>query len=85
MRDEFVRAIADMEEDEALRLAEAWLASGADPNDVLAAAKEALAIVGQRYDARESFLIYTQVMLDEAKAENLASMIDTTKAHGVYR
>ena len=34
MRDEFVRAIADMEEDEALRLAEAWLASGADPNDL---------------------------------------------------
>ena len=27
----------------------------------------------------------TQVMLDEAKAENLASMIDTTKAYGVYR
>ncbi len=56
MRDELIRAIADMEEDEALRLAEAWLAQGADPNAVLEAAKEALGVVGQRYEAREYFL-----------------------------
>jgi 5-methyltetrahydrofolate--homocysteine methyltransferase len=56
VKDELVTAIADMEEDEALRLAEAWLAAGADPNDVLDAAKEALGVVGQRYESREYFL-----------------------------
>ena len=56
MKDELVRAIADMEEDEALRLAAAWLDAGGDPNEVLEGAKTALGIVGERYDAREYFL-----------------------------
>ena len=56
MRDELVRAISDMEEDEALRLCAAWLAAGGDPSEVLDAAKSALGIVGERYDAREYFL-----------------------------
>jgi 5-methyltetrahydrofolate--homocysteine methyltransferase len=45
-----------MEEDEALRLAAAWLDAGRDPTEVLDAAKTALGIVGERYDAREYFL-----------------------------
>jgi 5-methyltetrahydrofolate--homocysteine methyltransferase len=45
-----------MEEDEALRLAAAWLDAGGDPTEVLDAAKTALGIVGERYDAREYFL-----------------------------
>jgi len=56
VRDELVRAISDMEEDEALRLCAAWLAAGGDPSEVLDAAKSALGIVGERYDAREYFL-----------------------------
>jgi len=56
VKDELVRAIADMEEDEALRLAAAWLDAGGDPNEVLEGAKTALGIVGERYDAREYFL-----------------------------
>ena len=56
MKDELIRAIADMEEDEALRLAAAWLDAGGDPNEVLEGAKTALGIVGERYDAREYFL-----------------------------
>ncbi len=56
MRDELIHAIADMEEDEAARLAVAWLEAGAEPAAVLDAAKDALGIVGARYEAGEYFL-----------------------------
>jgi 5-methyltetrahydrofolate--homocysteine methyltransferase len=68
MRDELIRAIADMEEDEAMRLAEAWLAAGADPAEVLAAAKEALGVIGQRYESREYFLPELIIAGDVMKA-----------------
>lgn len=56
MRDEFIRAVVDMEEDEALRLVRAMLDEGTDPQAILDACKEAMALVGERYDAREYFL-----------------------------
>jgi trimethylamine corrinoid protein len=56
MRDQFIAAVADMEEEEAIRLAHAMLDAGADPQDVLDATKEALLLVGVRYEAREYFL-----------------------------
>ena len=43
MREAFITAVADMEEDEAIRLAGAMLDAGTDPRDVLDAAKEAMA------------------------------------------
>ena len=68
MREELIRAIADMEEDEAMRLAESWLAAGADPDEVLGAAKEALGVIGQRYESREYFLPELIIAGDVMKA-----------------
>jgi len=56
MRDEFIAAVADMEEEEAIRLVRAMLDAGADPQDILDATKEALLLVGTRYEAKEYFL-----------------------------
>ena len=56
MRDQFIAAIADMEEEEAIRLVRAMLDAGADPQDILDATKEALLLVGTRYEAKEYFL-----------------------------
>lgn len=56
MRDKLITAIADMHEEEALELAQAMLDAGEDPRAVLAAAQEAMTIVGDRYEAKEYFL-----------------------------
>jgi methanogenic corrinoid protein MtbC1 len=56
MKDKLVDAIADMREDEALELTKAMLDSGQDPYLVLEASKEAMAIVGDRFETREYFL-----------------------------
>jgi trimethylamine corrinoid protein len=56
MKDKLVNAIAEMQEEEALRLADQMLASGADPQAVLDASREAMAIVGSRYEKKEYFL-----------------------------
>ena len=56
MRDEFIRAVVEMEEDEALRLVRAMLDGGTDPQLILDACKDAMGLVGTRYEAREYFL-----------------------------
>lgn len=56
-----VRLLADMEEDEALDLARQMLDSGFDPARILELCREAMDIVGQRYEDQEYFL--TELML----------------------
>ena len=56
MREKLVYAIADMEEDEALTLAQGMMDAGHDPQDVLDAGKEAMAIIGSRYEEGTYFL-----------------------------
>ena len=56
MKEQLVEAIADMHEDEALALAEQMLDSGEDPQVVLDACREAMAIVGDRYEENQYFL-----------------------------
>ena len=56
MKEKLVEAIADMREEEALELARAMLDTGQDPYLVLEAGKEAMAIVGERFEMREYFL-----------------------------
>jgi trimethylamine corrinoid protein len=56
MKDKLVHAIADMQEEEAVRLAGEMLAAGTDPQAVLDASREAMAIVGSRYEKKEYFL-----------------------------
>ena len=56
MKEELVNAIADMNEDEAMRLVQAMLDAGEDPQVILDAASEAMTIVGNRFDEKEYFL-----------------------------
>jgi 5-methyltetrahydrofolate--homocysteine methyltransferase len=56
MSKELVKAIADMREGEALRLAREMAAGGSPPMEILNAAREAMGIVGQRYQEGTYFL-----------------------------
>jgi 5-methyltetrahydrofolate--homocysteine methyltransferase len=53
---ELVNAIADMREEEALALVRQQMADGADPLEILGAAREAMDLVGKRFEAGEYFL-----------------------------
>ncbi len=68
MSKELVNAIAEMREQEALKLAQEMVESGADPMAILDAAREAMEIVGQRYEEETYFLpelILSGVMLSQ--------------------
>jgi len=56
MSQELVNAIADMREQEALKLVKAMVEGGSEPVAILDAAREAMGIVGQRYDEGAYFL-----------------------------
>ena len=56
MSEELTHAIADMREEEALKLVWKLVASGEEPTAILDAAREAMAIVGQRYEDGIYFL-----------------------------
>ena len=56
MKEQLVTLIADMEEDAAIKLAQEMIDSGVDPNEVLDAGREAMTIVGKRYEEQEYFL-----------------------------
>jgi methanogenic corrinoid protein MtbC1 len=56
MSKELVNAIAEMREEEALKLVKEMVEGGSGPMAVLDTAREAMAIVGQRYDEGKYFL-----------------------------
>jgi 5-methyltetrahydrofolate--homocysteine methyltransferase len=56
MKDQLVNAIAEMQEEEALQLTQEMLDAGENPQVILDACREAMAIVGERYEQREYFL-----------------------------
>lgn len=56
MSNELVNVIADMREEEALKTIREMVESGSDPMTILDAAREAMAIVGQRYEEGTYFL-----------------------------
>jgi len=56
MSKELVNAIADMREGEALKLVREMVEGGSEPMAILDAAREAMAIVGQRYEEGAYFL-----------------------------
>jgi 5-methyltetrahydrofolate--homocysteine methyltransferase len=56
MKDQLIEALADIREEEALTLARQMLEAGEDPQAVLDASREAMGIVGDRYDQGEYFL-----------------------------
>jgi methanogenic corrinoid protein MtbC1 len=53
---QLVQQIADMQEEEAVKLARAMLDSGYDPAQLLAHCREAMELVGKRYEEGEYFL-----------------------------
>ena len=56
MKKKLVKAIADMNEQEALNLARDMLDKGEDPQLILDAGSEAMTLIGERYDEGEYFL-----------------------------
>jgi methanogenic corrinoid protein MtbC1 len=56
MKDRLINAIADMQEEEAIRLVKEMLDAGTSAQAILDAAKEAMAVVGVRYEKKEYFL-----------------------------
>jgi methanogenic corrinoid protein MtbC1 len=56
MSKKLINAIADMREEEALKLAREMVEGGSEPMAILDAAREAMAVVGQRYDEGAYFL-----------------------------
>jgi len=56
MSKELIDAITDMREEDAVKIAEQLLNSGADPLGVLADCREALGVIGSRFAAGECFV-----------------------------
>jgi 5-methyltetrahydrofolate--homocysteine methyltransferase len=56
MSKKLVNAIADMKEEEALKLVREMVAGGSDPMEILEAGRKAMDIVGQRYEKGIYFL-----------------------------
>jgi 5-methyltetrahydrofolate--homocysteine methyltransferase len=56
MSKELVNAIADMEEEKALELVREMVSSGTEPLAIVEAAREAMTVVGQRYQEGSYFL-----------------------------
>lgn len=68
MSKKLVNAIAEMREQDALKVAKEMVEGGSDPMAILDAAREAMGIVGQRYEEGTYFLpelILSGVMLDQ--------------------
>ncbi|MFO7698733.1 MAG: cobalamin-dependent protein [Anaerolineae bacterium] len=71
MSKELMNAMADIEEAKALSLAREMAAAGADPMDILGSAREAMDIVGKRFESGEYFLpelVMAGEMLNEITA-----------------
>ncbi len=82
MKEQLVDAIANVQEDEALRLTQAILDSREDPKVALEACREAMAIVGRRYEEGEYFLphlIMAGVMLKQI-SETIKPLLKEEKA-----
>jgi 5-methyltetrahydrofolate--homocysteine methyltransferase len=87
MSDVFVNVIADMDEDRAMALTKEMLAGGADPVSILDDCRQAMEIVGKRFELNEYFipeLILAGEMLKSISAEvkpYLKHSVDSKK-HG---
>lgn len=51
-----IEAITEMREEEALKLTNELLDDGASPSDILAACKEAMDVIGERFECGEAFI-----------------------------
>lgn len=68
MSEEYVQALADLEEEKAIEMTEKRLENGEDPLDILDDLKEGMSIVGDRFSEDEYFipdLMYAGEIIDE--------------------
>ena len=82
-----VQAIADMREDEALKLVREMVEGGSDPMAILDSGREAMGVVGQRYEEGTYFL--PELMLAGEMLNQIADILKPemaklpeTKRHG---
>ncbi|NNN20017.1 MAG: methionine synthase [Acidimicrobiaceae bacterium] len=73
MLEELVRAIADMEEEAALQLVHEFVAEAGDPQKVLDACREAMDLVGRRFEEGEYFL--PELMLAGDLLEQISAIV----------
>jgi methanogenic corrinoid protein MtbC1 len=72
MSQELIQAITDMREEDALKITTQMLDSGADPITILDSCREAMGIIGQRFETGECFI--SELIL----AGEMLSQISTT-------
>ena len=91
MSKDLVKAISEIQEDEALRLAQEAIDRGEDPYSILSDCQEAMNIVGERYERSEYFLPelvmsgemlkdISDIIKPKMQAENVAESGDSRKA-----
>jgi 5-methyltetrahydrofolate--homocysteine methyltransferase len=71
MSQELIQAITDMREEDAIQITKQMLENGADPLTILDACREAMSIIGQRFETGECFipeLILAGEMLSQISA-----------------
>ncbi len=73
MLEELVRAIADMEEELSLELVRDFVSEGGDPQKVLDACREAMDLVGRRFEEGEYFL--PELMLAGDLLEQIGTIV----------
>ncbi len=56
MSGELTKALADLKEEEAIKLVNQWLDAGKDPNEILVEARDGMETVGKRFGDGEYFL-----------------------------
>ena len=80
MSKKLVNAIAEMREQDALKLAKEMLEGGSDPVAILDAAREAMGIVGKRYEEGTYFL--PELILSGVMLNQIAEMVKPKLAKG---
>lgn len=73
MLEELVRAIADMEEELALQVVRDFVSEGGDPQQVLDACRDAMDLVGKRFEDGEYFL--PELMLAGDLLEQISAIV----------
>ncbi len=73
MLEELVRTIADMEEELALQIVREFVSGGGDPQQVLDACREAMDLVGKRFEDGEYFL--PELMLAGDLLEQISAIV----------
>jgi len=83
MSDKLVDALADIREDEAMKIAQEYLDEGRDPMQILEFARQAMGLVGERFAKGEYFLpelVMAGEMMNEISAMVKPKLLDAAPA-----